>query len=101
MLEFARQRPGQRTTPARHFDSTVRAITARERFDDTLTEDLALTNYFMTTWADLDYRGSPRCRTVRVTADRGHSHCAVPSVVVLLLDAQPDKVKPSMASQHI
>ncbi|MET3449729.1 transposase-like protein [Ralstonia sp. 1138] len=71
-----RKRAGQKAAPARHFDATVGAITAREHVDDALTEDQALTNYLMSAWRDLISPRStplprcPHCDGARIRAER-------------------------------
>ncbi|GAB6852435.1 DUF746 domain-containing protein [Paraburkholderia kururiensis] len=62
--------------PARRFDATVGAITAREPVDDEQTEDVALTDYLTRAWLELVNPHSaplprcPHCDGLRVRADR-------------------------------
>lgn len=62
--------------PARHFDATVGAITAREAVDDEETEDPALTDYLMRAWLELmspsptPVPRCPYCDGLRIRGER-------------------------------
>ncbi len=62
--------------PARRFDATVGAITARDRVDDALTEDTALTDFVTRAWLELvnphtsPVPRCPHCDSLRIRAER-------------------------------
>lgn len=76
--------PPEVEVPARHFDATVGAITAREPVDDEETEDTALTHYLMRVWRDLTSPSPipvprcPDCDGLRIRGERPRGKSTLP-----------------------
>ncbi|WP_256254379.1 DUF746 domain-containing protein [Burkholderia ubonensis] len=78
------RRTNHETTPTRHFDATVGAITAKEPVDDVETEDVDLTDYLMRAWYHLIHHSPtpvprcPHCDGLRIRPDRPSGKSKLP-----------------------
>ena len=79
------KKTAQATPPARRFDVTVGAITAKEHVPDDETEDLELTAYLVRAWSELVSRSGtpiprcPHCDGLRIRCDGVQKSSEIPS----------------------